>query len=85
MEKELKIKLKWDWKIFWIIILILFWIFTSYAYVSLKQEYQDYQKAVENYAYEYELNLTRELSNFDCFDRGTVDCYEKGTVNCYGK
>ncbi|MCK9568136.1 hypothetical protein M0R72_04250 [Candidatus Pacearchaeota archaeon] len=89
-----KKKFKWDWKIFWIIVLLFFLLKEVYFYSQLTAEYEDYKQKVKDTYYElglnltqtlseYELNVTRELANLDCFDRGTVECYDKGTVVCY--
>ena len=77
-----KLKFKWDWKIFFIILFLLLWLFMGYSYGGLEREYQAYQDKVEAEIYELALNLTGEYANMDCYERGTVDCYE-GQVFCY--
>ena len=69
----MKKKKKWDWKIFWIIILVILLAIVSYSYGN-------YQQEVQNMLSELELNLTREYANLDCYDRGTVECYDIGSV-----
>ena len=89
MAKKDKIYLKWNWKVFWIIVLAFLWILTSYAYIALEDEYNSYQQEVQRQISELQLELTKELgdvqSNYDCYERGTKECYDMGTVDCFVK
>jgi len=54
-------KRKWDWKIFWIVILVIYAVYISTAYSSYQQEAQ---QVLNNYS-----------SNYDCYPRGTIQDY----------
>ena len=78
MSKKDEIKVKWDWKIFWIIILILALFIVSYDLVELEDSYNELLLNVTRMAGEFD-------SNFDCYERGTKECYDVGSVDCYVK
>lgn len=96
MTKE-KPKKKWDWKEFWIAILVLIIFFGYLSYNGLSNDYQNYRQNVLLNLSELRANLTETMSNYDCYPRGTIpgnitniianlsnyDCYQKGQAYCY--
>ncbi len=88
MAKD-ELKLKWNWKVFWIVVLVILWLTTSYSYIGLENEYNNYQTEVQKQISDLQLELTREAgninSNYDCYERGTKECYDIGSVDCYDK
>jgi len=72
---------KWNWKIFWIVLLVILLVITSYSYVRLKSEYNTSQQEAQKTFSELQLNLTKETGKaedkLEDFLR-THDCYERG-------
>jgi len=76
MTKKDEIHIKWNWKIFWIILLVILLAIVSYSYGNYQQEVQDT-------LHELELNLTKEYANMDCYERGYFTnkfCYENPCI-----
>jgi hypothetical protein len=84
-----EIHMKWDWKAFWIVILILLIVAMSLGYSSLEEEYKTYQQNSQKQITALQLDLTKASgdikSNYDCYERGTKECYDIGSVDCFTK
>ncbi len=76
MAKKDEKKFRWNWKTFWIILLVILLVIVSYSY-------RNYQREVEDALHELELNLTKKYANLDCYERGYFTnkfCYDKPCI-----